>query len=134
MLGSEAGALDYHFDALVGFQQQFRQPAAVVGDQVVEAHAGHGQAFAQAAGGHVEAGGDLFQGGAAVYQQFADQLAHLAHQVQAFHFGQLATGQGFVHAQQFRGGVARGFVQHGGIEHQRVALGARRAGQPYTAR
>ncbi|MNR44903.1 hypothetical protein D3C85_1637000 [compost metagenome] len=54
---------------------------AVVGEQVVEADPGLGQGVAQAPHGHAEAVGDAFEGGAAVDQQFADQLAHLADQV-----------------------------------------------------
>src|SRR3546814_10485000 len=44
----EAGAFDYHLNALVGVKQQiFGQTATVVGDQVVKAHPGHRQALAQ---------------------------------------------------------------------------------------
>src|SRR5690606_40984001 len=50
------------FDTLVGLEQQLLgQTATVIGDQVVEAHAGHGQTFAQAPRRHIQAAGDLLQ-------------------------------------------------------------------------
>ena len=57
-------------------------------------------------------------------RQLGDQLAHLAYQIQPFHLRQLPPRQRLMHAQQLRGCMARGFVQHRGVEQQGAVLGA----------